>query len=71
MGTASRHLRLFTLPLGKLNGDYGLREKRSSSFLGGISRLEGLVGLDGPMHNPNRELQGKLLLRNEGRRNGY
>jgi hypothetical protein len=71
----------FTLPLGKMDEDRGRsvdkeedyepRERRSSSFLGGISRLGGLVGLEGSMHNPARVAENKPLLGDEGSRNGY
>ena len=70
----------FSLPLGKIEDDrgrrvekeedYGLREKRSSSFLGGITRLGGLVGLEGSMYNPARA-ENKLLLGDEVGRNRY
>jgi hypothetical protein len=68
----------FTLPLGKEDKDrsvekeeeYEQRERRSSSFLGGISKLGGLVGLEGSIHNPDRA-ESKPLLGDEGSRNGY
>lgn len=67
----------FTLPGEKGWGgdvereeEFELRERRSSSFLGGISRLGGLVGLEASMHNPARA-EGKPLLGEEKGRNGY
>lgn len=74
----------FTLPLGKMEGygdrrrsvekedDYEPRERRSSSFLGGISKLGGLVGLEGSIHNPNRGgTENRPLLGDRSDVNGY
>ena len=47
------------------------RERSSSSFLGGISRLGGLVGLEGSMHNPARMAEGQPLLEGEGTRHVF